>query len=220
MVMLLADRFSRISAPAKAWAVLGGVGVQTSSQIDLDAHRERGDALAPEQNVGPERNGLAGQGQGLACQAGARREPATLVELAIVGQEAFRDHAQHLAALDDDRGIVEAACVAQRTSDHDHRRQACAGLGQGGDRGLNRVQQRLLLQKVVDRVARQPQFREHDHSHALRMGLAGQSHDVLSIGGGIRQLDLRNGGRDPDETVTVGREERRTTQGSGLSGLC
>ena len=33
MVILLADRFSRISAPASAAAVDGGCGTQTSSQI-------------------------------------------------------------------------------------------------------------------------------------------------------------------------------------------
>jgi hypothetical protein len=197
---------------------LGGAGRGWRPDVLADLDPDGEGRLAPrtgevsQQHVGSERHGLAGEGQRAADHARAWREPATLVELAIVGQEALGDHGPHPAALYRDRGVVEPARVAQRRADHEQRRQRLALLGQCADGGLDRVEQGVLLQQVVNRVAGQAQLRQHQHRDARLVRLTHQGQHALGVGGGIRQLDLGNGGGDPDEAVTIGREERRRTQ--------
>jgi hypothetical protein len=84
--------------------------------------------------------------------------------------------------------------------------------GQGGDRRLDRVEQGVLLQQIVDRVAGQAQLGQHQHRDAGRVGLAHQGQHALGVGRGIGQLDLGNRRGDPDEAMAIGREERRRTQ--------
>jgi hypothetical protein len=71
MTMLLADRLSRISAPARAAAVDGGLG-RPDVLADLGMEGEGRRAAGPEQQVGAERNQTVGD---LQRPAGDPRRP-------------------------------------------------------------------------------------------------------------------------------------------------
>ncbi len=76
---------------------------------DLHVEAQRQLALGAEQQVYPERRGLAGHDDLTASLAGARSEIAALVELAVVGQIGLGDHAQDAPTMDHHGGVVEPA---------------------------------------------------------------------------------------------------------------
>ena len=78
---------------------------------------EVGQVGCGEQQVGAER-GLYVADADDAALAVPGRELAALVELPVGGQVRLGRHTEHHAAVDDDRGVVDAVPVAQRRTDH------------------------------------------------------------------------------------------------------
>ena len=102
-----------------------------------------------------------------AAQVVAGREPAPLVELAVVRQVGLRRDAEDPAAVDDDRAVVDPVAVLERRADHDHRQQVGGGLDELGDRRTHRREEGVLQEQVVDGVAGQAELGEHRDRHAL-----------------------------------------------------
>ncbi len=95
-----------------------------------------------------------------AGHARARREPAVLVVLAIVGQERLGNDTQDRAAREDHRAVVEALVAAHRSPDDADQLHVARGLYETAQCGLHPVEQGVLEQQVVDRIGAQPQLGE------------------------------------------------------------
>ena len=132
-------------------------------------------------------------------------ELALLVVLAVLGQVALRDHAQHAAAVDDDGGVEQAVLglSGAPTTITGPQRPLSAAIGQSPR--APRPGQRLLVQEVVDRVPGKPEFGESDErgvsSEARRASSSVRS--ALNAGSAIRTV--RDGRGHADEAVAVER---------------
>ncbi len=80
------------------------------------------------------------------------------------------------------------------------------------DRGLDRVEQRVLQQQVLDRIARKAEFREHREPDASAMAGGGRREDRLGIAGRIGDAGLDRSGRDPQEAVGIDRSEHHRNE--------
>ena len=173
------------------------------ADLDMEGHAER--ARRTEQHVGAERRVLARELDPVGDRVGAGDEMALLVELAVVGQEDLRHHAEDLAAMDHDRGVVEPVRHAQRRADHQHREQRLRGLDDLGDQFLDLVEQRILQQQILDRVGRQSQLgKDHDRRTGL-VALGGKPERLAKIVGGVGDPRARHAAGDAHELVGVER---------------
>ena len=170
---------------------------------------ETGDIRRREQQVRPERHVGPVQPDRPADVVAGRHLP-PLVELPIRRQVGLRHDAEHRAAVDDDRGVVDAVPVPQRRADHQHRQQ----LGGGGDdveqRILDGIEQGVLQQDVLDRVPRQRQLGKHRQRHVVVMAVLGRLQHRLGVRGGVGDHRADRAGGHADETVPVGRVEVHT----------
>ena len=117
IVILLADRLSRISAPASA--ARGARRLRHPEVLaDLDVERERGGSRCREHQVGAERRLMPGDGDRSAAHALAGGEMPPLVEFAVIRQKYFRDDPEHMAAVDrrprNCRAALRAATAPRR----------------------------------------------------------------------------------------------------------
>ncbi len=92
-----------------------------------------------------------------------------LVELAVIGQMHLRDDAEQPAAMDGKRAIVKPPGVAQRRTDEDERHQSLRGANQPIDCADDTVMDGALQEKIVDRIARDREFRKDRERHRLLM---------------------------------------------------
>ncbi len=95
----------------------GGRGGRPEVLADLHADDRVVDVGGAEQQVGAEGHPFARRLDLQARDAGAGGEPALLVVLAVVGQERLRDHAEHSAAMDGYRAVVQPTAAQQRGAD-------------------------------------------------------------------------------------------------------
>ena len=174
---------------------------------DLHVERERREVAAREHQVGAERDVGVQQAQLAADRIARGPELALLVELAVLGQVALGDDAEHAAPMDHHRGVEQPELGVQRRADDDHRRQRGAGVRDPFDRLDHGVGQRLLVQQVVDRVAGDAQLRE-DHQRGVGVrGARGQRERPLGVVVGIADPDVRDRGGHAREAVPVERVE-------------
>ncbi len=177
---------------------------------DLHEQGEPGDIGRPEDQVAAERHALAAHRDGLAALVLPRGEPAGLVELPIGREERLGRHPEDLAAVDHHRTVVDPVALAQWGSDDEHGTQVGARLDDRRDRPVDRLEQRVLQEQVVDRVAGQAQLGEERHRDALVVTAARLGKDRLRVGGGVGDRDRQGAGGDPREPVRVGRFEVHT----------
>ena len=205
MVMLLADRLASTVAPASA-AVRAGRDRHPEVLADLGMDDEARHVLGREQQVGAERRGLARRA---AISPPSVPSPEAkwrlLVELAVVRQVDLRHDAEQPAAMDRQRAVVEpvahgaaarrpAAAATARPSLGDHL----------GDRFLDRVEQRVLQQQVVDRVAGQRQLGKHRQAPPTARRRSRATRRMASaLAAGSAMLHRGGAGGDPREAVTV-----------------
>ena len=156
-----------------------------------------------EEKIGPERNLLSAGADGEADAIAAMREPALLVIFPVIGQKALGHHAEHFAATDRERTIVDAAIAPQRRADHEHCRNVAACLRYGRDFGVDRVEQRVLQVKIVERVGRQAQFGIEQHIDMTGRRALCLVENTARIIGDVRRSYLRRAGRHSHETVSV-----------------
>jgi len=110
------------------------------------------------QQIGPERHDGFPDSDLLPLHAGTGSEMAMLVELGVVRQMHLRHDAKKLAAMDDERRVVEPSGVTQGRADEEQRQQIPRGLDENADLALDRLEQDVLQQQIVDRIARERQF--------------------------------------------------------------
>ena len=145
---------------------------------------------------------LAGDPDGAALVV-TRCDLAALVELAVGGQIRLGRHTQYRAAVDDHGGVVDAVPVAQRSADHQHRQQV-GGSGDDVAHGiLDRVQQHVLQQDVLDGVAGQRQLRENGQCHAVVVALPGQPQHRGGVGRGVADRRVVRARGDPGKPLAV-----------------
>ena len=188
---------------------------------DLGVDDEPGHVLGREQQVRAERHVGAADAD-RAALVRPRRELAALVELAVGRRVGLRRHAEHAAAVDDDRAVVDPVAVAQRRADDEHRQQLARGGDDGLQRGLDAVEHRVLQHEVLDRVARQAQLGEHGHRDAVLVAGAREPQDGFRVRGRVGDRHAPRAGGHAREPVLVERAEvhpRSLTRHAILCGM-
>lgn len=109
--------------------------------------------------------------------------------------------------MDDDRGVVDAVSVAQRRAYHQHRQQVGGGRDDVEQRIFDGVEQRVLQQDVLDRVAGQRQLGKYGQRHRVVVAFAGHPQNRLGVGRGVPDRGVVCAGGDPHKPVAVGRVE-------------
>ena len=120
--------------------------------------------------------------------------------------------------MDDHGAVVEPPVAPHRRADQQHGPQLPARRHQIADRRLDRVEQGVLQQQVVDSVGGQAQLGKHDQVAGLCVAVARQGDRLGDIEGRLTGPDSGRGGGDPHETLAVVREERVGSGGHGASG--
>ena len=175
---------------------------------NLDVEDEVGKVVGGEDEVRAERRRLPRHLDLQPVQADAGGEPAFLVIFAVIGEEAFRHDAEDGPAGDGEAAIVEPAVAAQGRADHQHGLQTHAFPGQPRQPVLDRVEEGVLEEQVVDRVGGDVQLREDGEVHAARVRLARQRQRLVDVEGDVADRGDRARRRHPDEAVAVDRSER------------
>jgi hypothetical protein len=139
-----------------------------------------------------------------------------LVEFPVVRQERLRHHAEQPAALDRQGAIVDAVAPAQGRADQQQRSQARRFGDHPGGGGLDRVEQGLLQQQVLDRVGREPELGEDREGRPGFVAGPGQVEHRVGVAGGIARMAAPRAGRHPGEAVTVQGPEARREVGKGF----
>jgi hypothetical protein len=121
---------------------------------DLGMYDEVRITAGNEQHIGAERRAVTRKfdlrGQALPSAAVLT----FFIELAVIRQIALWHDAEQRAAMNDQGAIEQFLLAAHRRTDNEQRPQAAAAGEQAFHRQLDRVQQRVLLHKIVDRVRR------------------------------------------------------------------
>ncbi len=105
--------------------------------------------------------------------------------------------------MDDHGAVVDPVAVAQRGADGDQREQLRRARRDRGHGGLDAVEQRVLEQQVVDRVAAQPELGEDGGGDALLRERAQLPEDRLGVGCRVGDRRAARARRDPREAVGV-----------------
>ncbi len=147
---------------------------------DLHVQHEAGQVGGGEQQIGTERRLDPREPDGAALIV-AGRDLAALVELPIGGQVRLRRHAEHLAAVDDHGGVVDAVPVADGRADHQDRQQLGGGRDDVRDGPVDVVEQQVLQDDVFNGVTGQRQLRENGQRYAVVVALPGHPQDRLGV---------------------------------------
>ena len=136
---------------------------------------------------------------------GARREPAVFVELPVVGDIGFGNHAQHFALREDHGAVVERRPVAQGSACDQREGEFARGAHQAFQRLVGRVEQRLLQQEIAAGVGRDAQFGERHDLDAPPGGLLGHRRHPFGVVVAVGDPHVRNGRRYLEKTEIVHR---------------
>ncbi len=105
-----------------------------------------------QKRVGAEGRSLSGDLDVFVGDESAGREVPLFVKFAIIRQIDLRRHRQHAAAQDRDATIIKTAAMAKRRADDDQRVNAARSLDEFDERHIDGVEQRLLVQEIVDGI--------------------------------------------------------------------
>ncbi len=155
-----------------------------------------------EQQVGAERHVSLTDADG-AAHAVAGGHLASFVELPVGRQVRLRHDTQHLAAVDHHGGVVDPVLIAQRRADHEHGHQFGGRDHDVEQRDLDRVEQGVLQQDVLDRIAGQRQLRKNSERDAVVVAVPGQPQYRLGVGGGVGEGRVMGARSHPHEPVPV-----------------
>jgi hypothetical protein len=109
--------------------------------------------------------------------------------------------------MNNDRAIVDAVAKAQRCPDDQDRHQRGGGLNDGHEPPLDGIEQRILLDQILDRISGQAQFgKNRDRNRLLVAGL-GRRQDSLRVGRGIGDMGRGDTGRHARKSMSVDRVE-------------
>ncbi len=76
--------------------------------------------------------------------------------------------------MDHDGGVEQGAEPAQRRAHDQHRKQRARGFDDRRDAALDRIEQRVLKQQVVDRVGRKAELRKQHQRRLAGIALGGE----------------------------------------------
>ena len=139
---------------------------------------------------------------------GRRGKPATLVELAVVGQVVLDAHTEQLARAATGGAVVDARVVRAR---HAHREEHGHGAGlieQPGERVLARAQEGAVVEEVGAGVPGEAEFGKHEDAHPLVRRAAHAREDRLGIALHVAHANLGRRGGDAEEPVAGTRVHR------------
>jgi hypothetical protein len=156
-----------------------------------------------EQEVGPERHGLAREPHVEVHHADALGEPPVLVILAVIGEERLWRDTEDPAARDDDAAVVEAAVAAHRRAhdeDGPERLRCCDELG---DAGFHAVEESVLEQEVVYGIGADPELGEEHEVGFARVPFAHEHQRLGAVRFGVPHLDPGGAGGDSHEPLAV-----------------
>ena len=103
--------------------------------------------------------------------------------------------------MDDDAAVVDPVALLQRSAHDDHRTQVGGGLGDPGEGVVDRVEQRVLQEQVVDGVAREAQLGEDRERHAVVVEVAQLGDDRVGVALGVDRDDRQRARGDTGETL-------------------
>ena len=89
--------------------------------------------------------------------------------------------------MDGDRAVEEFLLDQQRRADDQHRGQSAARLRDLAQRGLSGVEQRILVEEVLVRVAGEPQFRKNGECCVGFISAGGQSDGAFGVPDGVAE---------------------------------
>ncbi len=158
-----------------------------------------------EQQIGAERDDAAGHLDLRVLDVIPGGDLAGLVELAVERNVRLRRHAQHLAALDHHGRVVDPVAVAQGGTHQQDRGQGSGGTDDVLQGLLHGVQQRILQQQVLDRIARQGEFGEDDQPGAVPVLILGDPDHGRRVGHWIRDRRAQRARGHADEALRVDR---------------
>jgi hypothetical protein len=111
--------------------------------------------------------------------------------------------AQQPPAVHDGRDVVDAVPVAHRQAYEKHREQVRRARDDLGERRVGGVEEGVLQQDVLERVAGQRQLREDDQPHALVVALPRGGQHGRGVGRRVADHGTQRGGRHAQEAVPV-----------------
>ena len=109
--------------------------------------------------------------------------------------------------MNDHRGVVDPVPVAQRRPDHERRQQVRRRHHEVEQRILDGIQQRVLQQDVLDRIAGQRQLREYRQRDVVVVTGPRQPQHRVGVGRRVRERGVVGAGNSPHEAVPIGRIE-------------
>ena len=167
---------------------------------DLKAQHQAGHGLAGEHL-------LRGKGRLLSAQAdpaalfGSGGELAFFVKLSVIWQVGLWNHAQNLSFLYNNSAVIQIVVDLHRHSHRCHHLQISGGRQHGGKGLLRAPQQSVLIKKVAAGIARQSQFRQHQHLGARLVGGAHHGEGLLGVVIAVRQAQSRRAAGNRNQTV-------------------
>jgi hypothetical protein len=164
---------------------------------------EAAHVVGPEDQVGADRHLLAEEGERAAVLVACRELP-LLVELAVVRQVGLGCDTEDPPPVHDDGGVQQAAPDQQRRADDEHGAELEAGLPDARERVEHRLQEDVLHEQVVDRVAAQAELGEHRDGDPVVVQLPCLVQDHRGVRGRVGDGDGDGAGRHPGEPVGVG----------------
>jgi hypothetical protein len=170
---------------------------------DLDVKAEVGIFCMVENLVGAEIRAAVQKLDRVHVTIGRDAEITFLVELAVIGQEGFGNDPEHVAALDHDSAIVERAAHANWRAHYEDREKAFAFSFEPSQRSVDRIEQRILEQEVVDGVAGERKLWRQQHGRLGLVRFAPERQNTLGVCHGICRRDDRRAGGDAHEAVRV-----------------
>ena len=109
--------------------------------------------------------------------------------------------------MDHHRGVVEPVAEAQRRSDDQDGQQIARSLEEPPDRRFDRVEERILQQQIVDRIAGQAEFGKGGDADAARVAEFRHRDDRRCVGIRVGQGGRNGAGGDADEAMRIDRTE-------------
>ncbi len=168
----------------------------------LGVQDETGHVLRGEEQVGPDRDVLAEQPD-RAGHVVARRDLPALVELPVGRQVRLGRHAKQLSTVDDRRHVVDAVTVPDRQPDDQDGQQVGRRRDDLAQGRLGLVEQRVLQEDVLDRVARERELRVDDEPDPLLSASPRGDQHGTRVGRWIPDGRMQGRGGDPQEPVAV-----------------
>ena len=165
--------------------------IRTVHRLHKDVHAERNRILLTRH-----RRAMAERHD--ACLT--RREPAALIELAVIRQILLRNQREDAATVQHRRTVIELVVDHIRHTDHRHELRATRRLRHLIERRRCPLDQDRLVKQIRTGIRRQHQLRKHQQRNTLTIRFRDLAQHRLGIKTHISNFDFRRGHRHPQES--------------------